>query len=237
MFYFEWIDAIKILAFSTASMLWLFIIARLMGKKQIAELNFIDYVIGISLGSIAAEMSIDLNNNPIWYYIIAMTTFLFVDVIITFIEKKSPHFKNLFEGKSSVLIYQGKINYKELKKTRITVNDLLSMARANGYFDIKDIAYAILETSGELSVLPNGKEKNVTVADLLYPKIRQASLPCYLVIDGKISYSALNEISKDKDWLLKKLNCKKEKQLKEFILVEYDNKTKEITIHSKKDYI
>lgn len=230
---FDWNEVLKIVIFSAASVATLFIIAKVLGKKQIAELNFIDYVMGISIGSIAAEMATDINQTPIWYYVIAMFVFMIIDLIINFFERKSPCLKRFFKGKPETLIYEGQIQYKVLKKNGVSVNDLISMCRVQGYFNINDIAYAILETSGDLSVLPKGKEKPVTITDLKNPKIETASLPCHLVIDGKISYSGLNEINKDENWLLKNINCQNTKELKQFILISYDNKTKKFYIHKK----
>lgn len=233
MFYFLWEDAIKILLFSVTSFLTLFIIARLMGKKQLAELNFVDYIIGITIGSIAAEMAMDLTNNPIWYYLIAMFTFLLLDIIISLIERKTHTLKKFFKGQPSTLIYNGEINYSALKKSRITVNDLLSMCRNLGYFDINDIAFAIMEVSGKISILPKGNNKPTTIQDLLKPEITQSKLPCYLVIDGKISPAGLKTINKDEKWLLNKTNCKTKKDLKKFILIEIDTKTEKLKTYRK----
>lgn len=230
---FNWNEALKIIIFSATSVVTLFIIAKVLGKKQIAELNFIDYVMGISVGSIAAEMATDINQTPIWYYIIAMFIFMLIDIIINFLERKSPCFKRFFKGKPATIIYDGKIQYKILKKNGMSVNDLISMCRVQGYFNINDIAFAVLETSGDLSVLPKCKEKPTTVSDLKNLKIKPSILPCYLVIDGRISYSGLNEINKDINWLLKQINCNTIKDLKQYILIGLDTETNKFFIHKK----
>lgn len=230
---FVWSEVLKIVIFSSASVVTLFIIAKILGKKQIAELNFIDYVMGISIGSIAAEMATDISDTPIWYYIIAMVVFMIIDLIISVLEQQCPALKRFFKGKPSTLIYDGKISFKDLKKNGLSVNDLISMCREKDYFDLNDIAYAILETSGEISILPKGKQKPATVSDIKKPSTTPSSLPCHLVIDGRISYSGLNEINKDEAWLLKSLKCNNKGDLKQFILVDYDPATKQFTTHNK----
>ncbi|MBD5092473.1 MAG: DUF421 domain-containing protein, partial [Clostridiales bacterium] len=137
------------------SFIYLFIISKILGKKQIAQLEFIDYAVGISLGSIAAEMATD-TETPFYYYLISMTIFLALALLIAVFGRKNTFLKRLLKGKPSTLIYEGKIQYDELKKCNIDVNDLLSMLREKNYFDINDVAYAIFEPSGELSVLPKG---------------------------------------------------------------------------------
>ncbi len=226
-------EVVRIILFSLISIVTLFIIAKILGKKQIAELNFIDYVMGISIGSIAADMATDLSDNPFWYYVIAMVIFMLVSLCVSLIESKSPALKRFFMGKPTTLVYNGKIDFTALKKTRLSINDLMSMSRELGYFDISDIAFAILEPSGKLSVLPKTDSSPASIGDLKSPKTKPASLPCYLVIDGKISYSGLNEINKDSKWLFSKLNCKTNADLKLFALVEYNTDTNQLEIHKK----
>ena len=135
---------------SCIAFVYLFIISKLLGKKQIAQLEFIDYTIGISLGSIAAEMATN-TETPFWYFLIAMTIFFVFAFAISLIGRKSPLLKKIIKGKPATLIYDGKIDYKQLKKTKIDVNDLLSMLREKNYFDISDVGYAE-------SVSPSGRK-------------------------------------------------------------------------------
>ena len=150
---------------SCIAFVYLFIISKLLGKKQIAQLEFIDYTIGISLGSIAAEMATN-TETPFWYFLIAMTIFFVFAFAISLIGRKSPLLKKIIKGKPATLIYDGKIDYKQLKKTKIDVNDLLSMLREKNYFDISDVAYAVFEPSGELSVMPVGAQKPPLMRDV-----------------------------------------------------------------------
>lgn len=211
---------------------FLFIISKLLGKKQIAQLEFIDYAVGISLGSIAAEWAFS-DERPFYYYVVAMAIFFILALLIAIIGRKNSFLKKLFKGKPVTLIYEGKILSQGLNKSKIDVNDLLSMLREKGYFNPDDVAYAIFETSGQLSVLPKGGQKPVVMEDMDKRKIKQASLTDVLVVDGSVSKSGLNEIGKTMAWLFKKLQIKDEKQLKNIMLATYDDENNKLNVHYK----
>lgn len=224
-------DLVKVIVFSFSAVIYLFILSKLLGKKQVAQLTFVDYVIGISLGSIAAEMATE-TETPFYYYLIAMFAFFIVAVLISYIGRLNPFLKHLLKGRPNTLIYDGKIQFNQLQKCHLDVNDLLALCREQGYFDINDVAYAVFETSGQLSVMPIGREKPVVVNDLDL-KIEQASLTDYLIVDGRISFSGLNEINKDVAWLYKNLNINCRTDLKEIILASYDSELKKFDVHYK----
>ncbi len=224
---------VKVVIFSLSSVVYLFVLSKLLGKKQIAQLDFIDYVMGISIGSIAAEMATDTSQNPFYYYIIAMGIFFLFDVFVTLIARKGTGLKHFFKGKPATVIYEGKLNYKALNKCGIDVNDVISMCREKGYFNINDVAYAVFETSGKLSVLPKGHMRPTVAEDLRQLNIEQASLPIYLVVDGEVSYSSLSEIDKDEKWLMEKLQINSTKELKQILLAIYDEQTRQVVLHKK----
>lgn len=217
---------------SFSSFVFLFIISKILGKKQIAQLEFIDYVVGISLGSIAAEWSF-ADDRPFYYYAIAMAVFFLLALLISIFGRKNTFLKRLFKGKPLTLIYEGKVLSHNLDKSHIDVNDLLSMLREKGYFNPSDVAYAIFETSGQLSVLPKGSQKPVVLEDIDIHSVKPASLTNVLVVDGKVSKSGLNELGKSVEWLLLKLKLERESELKNIILAIYDDKTNKITAHYK----
>ena len=221
-----------ILINSFASFFFLFIISKLLGKKQIAQLEFIDYAIGISLGSIAAGWATS-SEQPFYYYMLSMFIYFVLALSVALIGRSNSFLKRLFKGKPVVLIYEGNIIYEGLVKSKIDVNDLLSMLREKSYFDIADVAYAVFETSGRLSVLPKGNQKPVVIEDIDENKVKQATLMNVLVADGKISKSGLSEIGKEKEWLLKKLNLRNECDLKNIILATYDEQNGKINVHYK----
>lgn len=222
-------DALKILIAAASAFVVMFILAKLMGKKQIAQLSFIDYAIGITVGSIAAEMATELEQ-PLYHYIIAMAVFLVLDILVTFLSRKLP-FKKLLVGKPIVIIYEGNLIYKNLKKSKLDLNDLLGLIRNQGYFDLSEIQYAILETNGQLSVVPIGAERPLVAKDMP-EKIEEPKLPNYLVVDGNISYSGLNELNKDVDWLLEQMQIDK-KQLKDVLIASFNDDTKSVDVQFK----
>lgn len=221
----------KLLIFSSVSVVYLFFIAKLMGKKQIAQLEFIDYVMAISIGSISAEMATDVGDTPFYYYLISMTVFFLFDIMVSFLGRKGPFFKHFFKGRPETIIYMGKIQYDSLKKSKLDVNDILSMCREKGYFDLNNVAYAIFETSGKLSVMPKGNLRPVVIEDVS-KSISQANLPYYVIVDGHISYSSLRTLQKDVQWLLDKAKLDK-KSLKKVVFAEYNISTDTIDIQFK----
>ncbi len=217
---------------SAVAFIYLFIISKILGKKQIAQLEFIDYTIGISLGSIAAEMAFS-TDIPFYFFLIAMTVFFVLALFVAIIGRKCTFLKRWLKGKPATLIYEGKIDYKQLKKNNIDVNDLLSMLREKGYFDISDVAYAVFEPSGDLSVMPVGAQKPLVMEDLDGSKIKKAALTDVLIVDGAVSYSGLSEINKDTEWLFSRLKIKSKEDLDNIILAVYDDETDEFNVHYK----
>jgi uncharacterized membrane protein YcaP (DUF421 family) len=224
-------ELIRVLIAAVSAFVILFVLSKLMGKKQIAQLNFVDYVIGISLGSIAAEMAFDIET-PLYYFILAMVLFFALDIAISFISRKGSWLKRVLKGKPEVIIYQNKPDYKTLKKSGLDINDLLALSREQGYFDLSQIEFALLETSGNLSIMPVGAQRPAVAQDLPIP-LKDAKLPNYLVIDGAVSYSGLQEAEKDEAWLYGELNIKSKKALKNILLASYDADTQKLNVHFK----
>ena len=129
-----------------------FILVKIMGKKQISQMNIYDYIIGITIGSIAADISLDIKKDVI-AGITSLAIYGCFSALVTYLTMKSLNIRRLVNGTPRVLMYKGKILYDSLKKEGIDVNDLLSEARGQGYFDLSQINYAILETSGKVSFL------------------------------------------------------------------------------------
>ena len=220
---------------SLASFAFLFIISKILGKKQIAQLEFIDYAVGISLGSIAAEWAVSVSEQPFYHYAISMAIFFVLAFTVAIIGRKSSFLKRFFKGKPVTLVYEGKILLKGLNKSKIDVNDLLSMLREKGYFDVRDVAYAVFETSGKLSVLPTGEQRPVVIGDIEGAKVKKASLTNVLVVDGAISMSGLSELGKDREWLLTKLDESGKRKLKDVLLATYDDESGGLNVHLKSE--
>ena len=141
--------------------------------------------------------------------------------------------KRFLRGKPIIIIDNGKINYKNLKKSKLDVNDVIGLCREKGFFNLTDVAYAIFETNGNLSVLPIGKQKPTVIEDLGKPA-KKASLQKFLINDGEIDESYLKILGKNNDWLFQSLKIKNKKELKNILVAFYDEKTKEFDVHYKK---
>lgn len=226
------IDIAKVLIFSLTAYVVLFLIAKLLGKKQLAQLTFIDYIVGISIGSIAAEMATELNQ-PFYHYLIAMAAFFLFDLIISVLGRKGVFLKKFANGTPLIIMEDGKLNYENLKKSKITVNEFCGMAREKGFFHLEDIAYAIFETSGKLSILPKSNQRPVVAEDFNLAQ-EKPELVQYLVVDGSISKESLSVINKNEEWLLEGLKVKDENELKNILLAYYEQKEQNFLVHYKK---
>lgn len=212
-------DVVKIILNSVFSFVAIFVIAKLLGKKQVAQLTVVDYVVGITIGNIAGQWCIDYRTK--WYlYLLSMLVFLIFTLFVNFLERKVP-FKKLLKGKQLELMTDGKINYKNLKKSKLDINDILGLSRAKGYFDINQLSYIFLENNGELSVLPKSAFSNVLRGDVLNNCDKLSEPAKYVIIDGQINKTALQVLHKDKQWLKDKCKIKSKKDLKNIILAEY----------------
>lgn len=163
-----------------------------------------------------------------------MAVFGLFSLIISLLEQKATKIKSFLRGKPIIIISEGKFQYKNLKKSKLDVHDILGMCRVQGYFTIEDVEFAILETSSELSILPKTLKKTASVVDLQNPDFSKSELENYVVIDGKINSDILKTLGKDTNWLLNKLQFTK-KQLKNIILAIYDDKKDKIIVHNKND--
>ena len=143
----------------------IFILFKLMGKKQVSQMSMFDYITGITIGSVVADISLDIDKNLI-SGIVCLIIYCFLDIIISYLSLKSIKLRNFFEGKEVPLIVDGKINRQNMKKNKITINILQTEARLMGYFDLEEISNAILEPSGMISFEPKDKDKPATKKEL-----------------------------------------------------------------------
>ena len=221
---------LRVVVYSVSGFLFLFVVTKIMGKKQIAQLSFLDYVVGISLGSIAAEMATD-PDRPFYHFFIAMALYLVLDICLTLVARKGTLLKKFLRGRPLILVEQGRINYQNLMRSKLDINDLLSLCRAKGYFDLRDVAFCIFETCGEISVLPAPRAvaaKSVEVGN----QPPTPSLSKDVVVDGEIVDGALEQIGKDKAWLLRRL-CLSTENVAQVALATYYEEEDELVAHYK----
>ncbi|MBU5300962.1 DUF421 domain-containing protein [Clostridium sporogenes] len=176
---------------------------RLMGKKQIGELEPFELAITIMISELASLPMQD-SRIPLLHGIVPILTLLILQNLFSLIQLKSEKIRSLINGEPSILIEKGKIDFQELKNQRFNINDLMEELRLQGYYDLENIEYAILETSGQLSIIPKTEESPVTKKDLSL-QATQERLPVTLILDGKINKKNLKLIKKDEKWLENKL--------------------------------
>ena len=217
---------IKVIGASLLSILIMFLISKLLGNKQISELNMFDYINGITIGSIAAELSISRQADEIITAIIAIIVYGLVVFLFSVLTIKSIKCRRLFSGRTLILIENGKIYNENLKKSKLDINDLLTKARTNGYFDISQINYAIMENSGEISFFPYSEYRPVTASDLkLEPKPKPEYLNLNIIIDGNIMHQNLKYCGVDETWLNKELSARGKKAKDIFLATLDQNNT------------
>ena len=204
----------------------------MLGKKQVSQLSLFDYVIGISIGNFAAEMSINLDTNYI-NGTVAVIIFGLVAYLVSVLTMKSIHLRRFFMGVPTILIEHGNLMIEGMRKVKFDLNDLLEECRICGYFDISEIEYAIMETNGTVSILPKGEYKPLVIKDMNL-KANKQGLCANVVIDGKIMKNNLKNIHKDEKWLQKELKIKGHKKLDSILLVTVDINDK-VVIYEKNE--
>ncbi|MGN1330403.1 MAG: DUF421 domain-containing protein [Clostridia bacterium] len=174
-------------------------VMRFMGKREIGQLQPFELVISIMIADLASIPMSDVGV-PIFNGIIPILALLVMHLLISFANLKSIKFREVICGKPSILIYRGKIDEKVLKKERFTINELQERLRGKDIFNIGDVEYAILETSGEISVILKPEKRNPVLEDLdIKPKYEGIAYD--LVIDGVVQYENLKKLNKDYKWL------------------------------------
>ena len=144
----EIIELLDVILRSLVSLVTLFLVTKMIGKKQVSQFSLFDYVIGISIGNFAAELALNLESEYL-HGIVAVVLFGIVAYLVNLITMKNLKIRQFFIGQPTLLIENGKILYKSLQKNKFDINDLLEEARSNGYFDLSDIDYAVMEANGK----------------------------------------------------------------------------------------
>lgn len=193
------------------------IAVRLMGKREIGQLQPFELVVIIIIADVA---SVPMENIdvPLLQGIIPILALLVGQLVFSYLNIKLPWFHKIFTGKATILIEKGKILENNLKKQRYPVEELIEQLRVAGYANIMDVDYAILETSGEVSVIPKAEKNNVTIEDMnLKPKYE--GYPRIVVLEGNIIESNLIALKKDEKWLNDKIKEMKMSLEKVLILI------------------
>ncbi|MCM3711253.1 YetF domain-containing protein [Sporosarcina luteola] len=189
---------------TTFAFIILMILARLMGKKQISQLTFFHYVTGITIGSIAAEISAQ-TETPFFDGAVAMIWWAVLTVFVNLLTIKSKKARILFDDQPTIVIHRGKISEQGMKKARLTLNDLNMMLREQSIFAVADVNYAILETNGQLSVMKKAAQETATRKDVKAPGNEPKYIPTEIISDGKLIKENLTELKLTEEWVYEQL--------------------------------
>lgn len=179
-------------------------LARFLGKEQLSQLTFFNYITGITIGSIAGEVVAHDDT----HYFNAITSLIWwsiLTLIVSYISLKSAKAKSLLDDKPMIVIKNGKILEQELKKSRLPIGDLNMLLRIQGIFSVKDVHFAVLETNGELSVFKKVAQQSATKQDVKAQIVVPKYMPCTIIAEGKIITQNLKEAGITEDWVMKQL--------------------------------
>lgn len=216
-------EILQVLITSAVSLAVLFLLTKLMGSKQVSQLSMFDYIIGISIGSIAAEMATELENpeNPL----AAMIVYGIIAFLVSVISQRSVKVRKVMSGRPLVIMDNGIIYRENLKKARIDLSDFLTQCRTSGYFDLNQIQTAVMEYNGAISFLPVSKYRPATPSDMdLQPE--QEYLQITVIMDGHINKSNLKLSGNNEVWLTKQLHLQGYNNPSDVLLALCDNNNK-----------
>ena len=208
-------EIVKIILTSISSAVSLFIIAKIMGHKQMSQLDFFDYITGITIGSVAAELATELEKP--WKPLIAMIIYGIITVTLTLITSKLPRMRKFINGTPTIIMNSGKIYRENMKKAKMDLSEFMVMCRQEGYFNLNDIQTAIFEYNGRLTILPKATKRPVNPNDLNIVPAPE-SINTEVIMDGRILEENLKRLGLDINWLEKELKCQGYKNAKEIFL-------------------
>ncbi|GGH78810.1 uncharacterized membrane protein YcaP (DUF421 family) [Pullulanibacillus pueri] len=215
-------EYLLILLRSLIAFVFLFIICRMLGKQQISQLTFFDYVVGITIGSIAANLSV----NPsvkITSGIMSLLVWGIIPIIFAFMTLKSRSFATLIGGKPTVIIENGQVNEKNLKKSKLSVEQLMLNLREQNAFKLSDVELAVFETNGKMSVMKKSDQQPIT-PKILGMTLEQEKRPYVLIRDGQVQDKALEQFGYTKEWLYGEVQKQGAIDFKDVYIAQIDSK-------------
>lgn len=224
-------EVFKLCITALLSFVALFIIAKFLGHKQIAQLDFFDYITGITIGSIAAEFATELEEP--WKPILAMLIYGLITVLLSIATRKFPRARKYLNGTPSIILDAGKLYRKNMKKAQLDLSEFMLMCRQQGYFDLSSIQTAVFECNGKLSILPVSKQRPATPEDFnLNPE--QEFISAEIIMDGFVLEDNLKRMGFDLNWLSKQIEHHGFRSPKDIFLAVCDRNQK-LTIFKNED--
>lgn len=213
-------EVLYIIALSLGSIVAMFLLTKLIGYRQMSQMSMFDYVNGITIGSIAAEMATSLEENFV-QPLVAMVVYSLAAILLSWCSSKSMKMRKIIEGKPLVLLDKGELYLDSLRKAKIDVDEFLVQCRVNGYFDISKIETAVLEGNGKISFLPKSSDRPATPADLnLSPQ--QDFMTANVILDGNIMRENLRHTGNDEKWLINQIKGQGADKISDVLLATCD---------------
>ena len=208
-------EFIKVILTSILSVVSLFVIAKIMGHKQMAQLDFFDYITGITIGSIAAELATELVAP--WKPLIAMIIYGLVALGLTILAHKFPKTRKYVNGTPTIVMDNGKLYRENMKKAKLELSEFMVLCRQEGYFNLNDIQTAVFVYNGRITILPKSEKRPLTPEDMnITPE--KAEICTEIIMDGRILHENLKRLGLDLTWLDKQLKKQKYDNAKEIYL-------------------
>ena len=183
----------------------LLLMTRIMGKKQVSQLTYFNYITGITIGAVAASITIDTSIDMSDGFT-SIVCWSLLTVLVSYINLKSPKARILLDGQPTIVIKNGKILEKTLAGLRLNMDDLSMLLREKNIFSTQEVDYAVLEPDGQLSVLKKVDQQSVTKKDLKVEAVEPLYVPTEIIVDSKVIIRNLEELDLSQNWLEKQLH-------------------------------
>ena len=220
---------VKVIFTALLSVVALFIITKVMGHKQVAQLDFFDYVCGITIGSIGAELATELEEP--YKPLLALVVWGGASLLLSFLAHKVPKTRKYINGTPTILMNGGRLYRKNFKKAKIDLSEFMLLCREQGYFELDEIQLAVFEHNGRLSVLPKAASRPATPTDLKITA-KAVHIGIEVIMDGRILGENLSRLHRDEVWLLEKLKLQGIESAKEVFLAVYTPEDDKFTVYS-----
>ena len=219
---------IKIILTALLSITALFLITKIMGHKQVAQLDFFDYISGITIGSIAAELATELEEpeKPL----IALAVYGFTSLVLNLLAQKIPRTRKYINGTPTILMNNEKIYRKNMKKAKLDLSEFMLLCREQGYFDLDEIQTAVFEHNGKLSILPKSAKRPATPDDLNL-SVKQSHIGTEVIMDGKIMGENLTRAGRNDKWLKKQCLAQGFNDVRKIFLGIYNSHEDKLTVY------
>ncbi len=195
-------EIVKVILTALLSAAVLFIIAKAIGHKQISQLDFFDYIAGITMGSIAAELATELETP--WKPLAALMIYGAIAALLSIVTSKFPRTRKYINGTPTIIMNDGKLYRSNMKKAKLELSEFMMMCRQEGYFNIDDIQTAIFECNGKLTILPKSDKRPINPSDVKLP-MKPECIGTELIMDGRVLGENLKRMGLDDSWLKKQL--------------------------------